>query len=177
MSFKFKKICYQYKNKNQGFTLMEIMIYLAIVSFFVVAVTTLAWDVVADKTKNDSLAEVNDNSGIIVEYLKKSVKSAKQIVSPAEKGQNQTSLNLLMNDDTTTLINTVNNRLQITEGSNNPVYLSSSRVLITNLNIINLTKENTAGNLRIQFDIALDNPSGRSEYNVSNHIDTSFSLR
>ena len=162
---------------NLGFTLIEVLLYLAIVSFFVVSITGLAWNVVSDKSKNDALAVVNDNSQVVAARIGKTIRAAKQISSPSAKGESASSLSLLMPNDTTTTFNISNNRLQIIEGSSDPVYLTSSKAVIQNLEFTNLSRDGTIGNIRVQLNISRYNPNQETELAAEIDIDTCFSLR
>ena len=65
----------------------------------------------------------------------------------------------------------------MTESTNDPTVISSSRVNVSNLIFSNLSRNNTPGLVSIQFDISHVNPGNRNEFSFEKTFYGSASLR
>jgi Tfp pilus assembly protein PilE len=163
-------------SRYSGFTLVETLLYVAIVSSFLVMAVYFAWDIVLNQVKSNSIAEVNDNANIITQKISYYIQNAKNITTPANKGDVSQTLVLVMPDNSTATFDLSSGQLRLNLGSG-AINLSSNSVTISNLSFTNLTTTGTRGNIKVKMDITNKNPSDKSEYNTSFKIDTSFSLR
>ena len=100
------------KNKK-GTTLIEVILYSAMFSIFIVAITIFSWDVTAGKMKNDSQAEVTDNAQIVLNQISAATRNARNIVTPTA-GNSSTNLIVEMPDDSQNTFDLVDGRLRIT---------------------------------------------------------------
>jgi len=165
-----KKYFYQ-----SGSSLIEMLIYIAIVSVFLITLINFSWDVIYSKVKNTTIGETTDNTHIIIEKIGLTTRNADSIDAPTS---GQTSQTLVLNNPngSQTTFDLSDGRLRINEGTGY-FYLTSSKVNITNLEFINLSQTGTKGNIRIKMTISHNNPENKQEYNAIQNIDTSFSLR
>lgn len=160
---------------ESGSSLIEMLIYIAIVSVFLITLINFSWDVINSKVKNTTTGETTDNTHIIIEKIGIAARNASSIDTPE---LSQTSQILVLNNPggSQTTFDLSNGRLRINEGSGY-FYLTSSKVNIENLEFINLSQTGTEGNIRIKMTVSHNNPENKQEYNAIQNIDTSFSLR
>ncbi|PIR27084.1 hypothetical protein COV40_02760, partial [Candidatus Berkelbacteria bacterium CG11_big_fil_rev_8_21_14_0_20_42_15] len=65
---------------KSGTTLIEVLLYSILVSFFVVLITAYASSISGGKVKNDAQAEVNDNAQIVTLEITSAIRNAKSTV-------------------------------------------------------------------------------------------------
>ncbi len=160
---------------ESGSSLIEMLIYIAIVSVFLITLINFSWDVIYSKVKNTTTGETTDNTHIIIEKIGLATRNASSIDTP---GLGQTSQTLVLNNPSggQTTFDLSDGRLRINEGSGY-FYLTSSKVNIENLEFINLSQTGTEGNIRVKMTVSHNNSENKQEYNAIQNIDTSFSLR
>jgi len=162
---------------KSGFTLIELLIYIGIVSFVVIAVTIFTWEVIAGKIKNETIAELNSNISLVNDRIQLSVDNARSVTIPSPKGSSGQTLTLVTSGGSTTTYSLVDGAIFVSENGGANSLLTSSKVLITNLTFINLSRDNSPGIVRLQFDIEYINSSNKQEYDTHETYDNSFSLR
>lgn len=132
------------KSKIQnGFTLIELIIYIALVSIFITGTIFFAWDVVygREKTYQQQIVEQNGRSALA--RISYETRRAKNIQSVSA---NQIVLN---NEDSTTTIALSEGVIQITIGDVGPYNLTSNEVEVINLTFLNLTSpDNNTKNIK-----------------------------
>jgi hypothetical protein len=162
-------------NHQSGSSLIEMLIYISIVSVFLITLINFSWDVIYSKVKNTTIGETTDNTHVIIEKIGLATRNADSIATPTV---GQTSQTLVINNPSggQTTFDLNSGRLRINEGMGY-FYLTSSKVNITNLEFINLSRSNTEGNIRIKMTVSHINPENKQEYSATQNIDTSFSLR
>ncbi len=156
------------KNKN-AFTLVEVILYIGIVSFVVASITAFVGVIIENRTKTEAISEV-DQQGIQVNaQIENLINSANSINVPIA-GASGPSLSLgTVNPATNpTLISlNVNSRMQLTEGALPAVLLTSNSVTVSNLIFYN--RSSSAADLVVtwQFDLTYLNNSGLASSNFS----------
>lgn len=80
---------------KKGLTLIEILIYSAMLCAFISLISVFVWDISSLSIKSDSQAEVTDNAVIATNEIGRSIRNAKAVVSPAP-GNSAQSLVLSM---------------------------------------------------------------------------------
>jgi len=153
-------------NFQSGFTLIELLLYVAIVSFLLVSVVSFYGLVVDSRIKNQSIAEVNVQGQQAMDIISQTIRNASSITAPAT-GSSGTSATIVvptgsLSPTTFSLNGSV---LQITQGANSPVALTSSRVLISSLAFTNLSRSGTNGIIRVSFAVSNSNQAGLALHN------------
>jgi type II secretory pathway pseudopilin PulG len=142
-----------FKN-NKAFTLIETLIYLAIIALVVTTFVSFGLAISQRGTKSFVVAEVNSNGLQVMEIISNKIKISDAVISPT-KSNSGTALELDMPSTTdNTTLQVSDGYLQIAEGLNPPVNLTSNLVTVTNFNVVNNARGNSADNLTVSFTVS-----------------------
>jgi type II secretory pathway pseudopilin PulG len=161
----------------RGFTLVELIIYIAILVVILVLAVSFLWMIVSGNIKEGFFQEVQQNGRFALTKITQEIKKATGIISPSLAGSaNFLSLRMADPNLNPTIFDVDNGKLRIIQGSNPSYYLTTDQVIVSNLQFTNLSYENTPG--AIQIDITIDhlNPGGRMEYQASVNLKSTVSL-
>jgi type II secretory pathway pseudopilin PulG len=155
------------KQKIKAFTLIELLLYIGLVSIFVVVISSFWGFFDQAKKKSTTIEEVNQQGLYLNELISQAIRDGSTIASPSAT-----------NSDVILLINTTKQptrnqirfellagKMYMTEGAGTAVQISSDRVIISALSFLNASQTTTNGNIKFQFTVNHINPNGRSEYN------------
>ncbi len=160
--------------KSGGFTLVETLIYTALVSIVITGFITFALLVSGLSTKNFVIEEVNANARIAINLISQKIRQAEEIVSPIQ-GTASSTLILKMPDESLITFSLVGDSLVLDEeGVRNNVI--SNKVLVKDLNFINLANISKNDNIKTTFNIEYNNALSM-EYNCQQSYQTAVSLR
>jgi type II secretory pathway pseudopilin PulG len=162
-----------------GFTLIELMIYLALVSGVLVAVTTFAWNIINSRTKAFAVQEVEQNSRLIMEKIVREVQQAHRIITP-DTGGSSDSLTLTMRDGQRdpVIFSWSDGHVYLSAGQAEPLVLSSDQVIVTALRFQNLSTPDGRGrNIAIVLEVQHLNPARRQEWQAQETLTTAVELR
>jgi prepilin-type N-terminal cleavage/methylation domain-containing protein len=166
----------------KGFSLIEVIIYIAVIGLAVVAIASFSFSIANSTSKNYVVQEVQGNTRTALNIITQRILAAEAVntgsstfgtdpgvlsLQMADAAKNPTVLNLTADDGV----------LQITEGASAAVALTTDEVNVTNLVFTNLTPSGARENIRIQMTIEFNNPSGDKEFEYSQSITTSITLR
>jgi len=162
------------RSRQQGYTLIELLLYIAILGILlpsVVAFMGLAVDV---RVKNQSIAEVDSQGMAAMDYITQTIRNASSISAPSAAASGS-SLTLIVPTGTLspTVFSLNGTALQVKEGSAAAIALTSSDITISNLTFTNLSRSGTNGIVQISFTVSRTNPGGRNEYDYSKTFITS----
>ena len=163
--------------KKQGFTLVELLIYVAILGSILVLLSGFFWNIISANIKENSYQEVQQNGSFSLIKMTQEIKKAKSIISPLP-GSTSDSLSLEMQNPNLnpTIFDLAEGKLRITRGSNPPIELTTDRVVVSNLIFRNLSYSKSPGTIRIEIKIEHSNPGGKIEYQALINLKTSVSL-
>lgn len=166
------------RSKNSGFTLIETILYFAILSIIILSMSYFIYLVLQTKIKNQTIAEVEQNGNQIMELTLQTIRNSSDINSPAQ-GTSATSTSLAVPNpgDSPTLFELSGNAIRMKKGPGAYVTLTSSRVNASAVAFSNLSKTGTFGNIKVQFTLNYVNTSGRNEYNYTKTFYGTASLR
>ena len=142
-------------NRNaNGFTLIELIIYIGISAIILLGIATLFGLLFSAQTSSRAVAEVDEQGQAAMTVITQSVRNAAVITFPA-KGSSSSTLIIqpLATSTATTTFNLSGTSLQIKEGAPPPVSLTASDTSVTALTFTNLTATGTPGIVRIQFTL------------------------
>lgn len=166
--------------KNQkGFTLIELILYIALVSIFIGGAIQFAWDAIYGQTKSRTQQEVNQALRFIDARIAYEIRTASSINSVSA-----TSISLEMADSARnpTVISLSSGTIRIGQGSSGncptsaPCSLHGSTVSITSLTFTNLSS-GSSSNIRYAITASRSNSSGRSEWDYAKSLTSSVELR
>lgn len=143
---------------RKGFTLIEILIYTALLGMIMGAAILITKSSLEARAKNRSALILNENMHFAITRLEARVHAAIDITAPASGSANSLTLSMTDSSKNPTVFNLSGGVLKITESSGNATALTSDEIEITNLTFTRLTGTPTA--VRIQLDGRLRNAVG-----------------
>lgn len=164
--------------RTDGYTLIELLLYVAIVAIVLSAVTALFGITSDARVKNQSMSEVNEQGVSAMEYISQTLRTATSVSSPAAAAS-ASSLTLVVPTASLspTIINVSSGALQVKEGAAAAVSLTDSKVQVTAFNVTNLTRSGTSGTVQVSFTLSRINSLGRNEYDYQKTFTTTASMR
>ncbi len=163
---------------NQGFTLIETLLYVALTSILLLALSAFLFILLESRIKNQTIAEVEQQGLQVMQLITQTVRNAEAITSPSIGTSASTvTLDVVTAANDPTVFDLSGGVLRITEGAGSPISLSNTHVTVSSLTVQNLSRASTPGTIRIFFTLTHVNPDGRNEYNFSKTFYASASLR
>jgi len=165
--------------KVQGFTLIEILIYIVLVASILIAATSFAWNIINSRTKAFAVQEVEQNSRFIMEKIIQATQQATDITLPVVGGTGG-QLELVMKDalEDPTIFTLDGNTLKMSQGAGSLINLNSDNALVTGLDFVNVSTVNgKTKNIRVLLTIEHYNPDNRQEWQFSDSFTTTIELR
>lgn len=161
-----------------GFTLIEVLLYVATTSILLVSVSLTHYVTLRSRMKNEVVMEVDAVGRLALERVASTIRNANSITSPA-LGETQSSLTLAMPESAKnpTVFSLVNGVLQVQEGTQAAVTLTPARTTVGALTFANLGRPGTEGIVRIQFSVSYNANSSRNEYQYSKSFTASAAIR
>ena len=177
-----KKACPEKPRRSGGFTLIEMILYIAIVSIFLGGVVQLAWNSIYGRVKAQVLQHVNYASRFAGKRMLFEIRNASAITSVSA-----TSICLASSDSTRnpTRIYLTGNAIRIGWGggvancasTTNDVPLTGTNVTVSSLNFTNLTNGVLSQHIQFTYTISSSATSGRQEYVASQTYEGSAEIR
>jgi len=165
------------KQRKKAFTLIELLIYLGIVSGLLVVAGAFTWSIIKGSVKSACVREVQQNGRLAMEIVTREIKAASGINSPLT-GESTDTLSLIMSDGglNPTIFELLNNQILLSQGVDGPYALTTDQVLVSNLNFTNLSYADTPGTIRIEMTLDYNNLEAQPEYKASIDLITTVSL-
>ncbi|MDD2731937.1 MAG: type II secretion system protein [Candidatus Pacebacteria bacterium] len=155
--------------KNNGFTLVEVLIYIAVFSVIIVVTGFFILWLINSSSKIKVMREVNDNARIAMETMISEIKEAKSIYTPTSASRQislETSKYLPQGEEASYIdFYEDNGTLFFKKESEDPVSLTSSLVEIKDINFTQVVYEKSYS-IKIEMTVAYRNISGRPEYDA-----------
>jgi type II secretory pathway pseudopilin PulG len=146
---------------NGGFSLIETLLYLGIMSVAVVAISAVFLIILQASIKYQAITEVNAQGTQVLQLMTQSIRNAKLVNSPTQGTSGSTlSINTNTSTNNPTIFDLSGGIIRIKEGSSSAVPLTNSQITVSNLIFLNLTNS-----IKIQFTLNYKNPENRNEYN------------
>lgn len=168
-------------NIKKGFTFLEMILYVAIVSFFVGGVVIYAWNIILGDVKSSVIREVDDNLRIVSSKLSYEIRNAQSVTL-----NSGSSITLTLDDASRnpTLIDLDNGRIRFGFGSSgactyaSPCYLTGSDIIVETFNLEDLSDPaGTAQIIRYSITLRNENNNGKQEWNYSQSAVSSVGTR
>lgn len=161
--------------KKQGFTLIELILYIAIITIVMSALIPFAWSIIEGGVKSGIEQEVSSQARYVSERIKYEIRNANSINSISTL-----SIDLNTKTNATTVIDLAGGKVRIKYGAGGtPVNLNSNDTNITSLTFTDYRSADTKTK-HIQFSFIVDDNyvGTRQEYNAPPiTIDSSAELR
>lgn len=166
--------------KQSGFTLIELIIYIAIVGAVVTALILFSLSQMQARSKQYALGEVQANGRVAMETMGERIRRAEGInVGGSTLGSSPGVLSLVMADAAVnpTVFRVESGQLVMEEGVSPAVSLTTGLVEIRSLVFRELSGGGARGNVGIELIVGYVNPSNDVYYEAEQHLETSVSLR
>lgn len=147
------------KNIISGFTLIEIILYVGIITIVFGSIVPFAWNVIRGGVKSATQQNVDANSGFISEKIKYEIRNASGITSVTANSISLTNFA----PDTSTVIDLSGGRVRINKNGAGNVNISSDDVTVTDLTF---TNNSSGDNLtkNIGYTLTVTMSGSRQEY-------------
>ena len=176
---------FQIPNSSHGFSLLELIIYLALFSGFVLGLVYFTLSINNSRSKTYVAQEVHANARIALDIISQRIRSSTGIDAgppPSVFGSHPGRITLDFSGidstkDPTVIDLDANGVLQIKEGLANAVALTSDKVRVTSLIFTNVTATSTRENIRINMTLEYNNTSGDPTFSYIKAFTTAVSVR
>ena len=143
------------QEKEKGFSMVEMIIYIAIFAIFVGALITFSLNINSSRLRSQMMLEVKDQGADLMRTLTTSIKNATVINNPGTGvSSGVLSINTSNLQTTPTIFSEDGEALYITEGTSSPIALTNNKVKLTNLTFTNVSQSSTPGIIKIRFTIS-----------------------
>jgi len=163
---------------KKGFTLVEMLLYLAILSVVILSFSSFLFLSYTSRSKAATIAEIEQQGSQTMSLITQNIRNAASITAPAG-GVSASSLTLTEYTGAVspTVFDQSGNTMRITEDTTAAVNITSNRVVVSNLSFRNLSRPSTPGVIQIKFTLTHINPDNRGEYSYSKNFTSTASLR
>ena len=163
---------------KKGFTIIEVLIYIAIATMLLFSLSSFIISVVDLRERAKVVNEIEQQGAQLMDTITRILREADSINSPTP-GTFADNLSLSISEPAKnpTVFNLSNQILQITQGFASPENLSNNSVLIEDLKFINLSYPDTPGIVQIQFTLKYNYLNNRKNFNYIKTFQSSASLR
>jgi prepilin-type N-terminal cleavage/methylation domain-containing protein len=163
---------------QKGFTLVELILYIAIASMIVVFASVFIHNLLESKTKNQAILEVEEQGVQTLNLVTQTIRNAQSLNSPAA-GELSSELSLAVDDaaKSPTVLDVSQKTLRIKEGDSEAVPLTSNRVWVDEIRFRNLSRDGTPGIVRIEFTLSYASSGQSQAYQYSKTFYASAALR
>ena len=162
----------------RGFTLIEMLLYLALMTIMIAVLGGIGVNVLASNAKAHALEEVGYNAHFVFEKLRTAVNDASSIDGPTGNGTSST-LTLSMGDASKnpTVFTLADGILTMTESAGQPITLSTDGVTISSLQFRDVSYPASPSTVRIEMSIDAYNPEHRKAYDAGGQFYTTVGQR
>lgn len=163
------------QSSNDGFTFIELILYISIVAIMLSAIIPFAWGVIGGGVKSSAEQEVFSQARYVSELIKYEIRRASGITSV-----DATSISLTnFPPDATTVISLSGGEMQINKNGAGAVSLNSDDTTVTSLTFTDYTSvDNKTKHIQFSFTMDDADTSTRQEYQVpAVNIESSAELR
>lgn len=177
-NFSVEKYPYSKKMKlGAAFTLVELILYVGIVSVMLFTITLSLDAIVKSKEKSRSVSEVEQQGLLVMDTLLRSVRNSNDVTTPSV-GIVSTTLSLSVDAPyNPTIFRVSNGTLEIKEGVGDYTALTNNRVEVTGFEVRNISYPNTPDTVRISFSLSTIDPDNRGEYSYTKTFVSSATIR
>lgn len=162
------------KEKKKGFSLMELLIYIAVLSIVMVAISNTFISISRGNGQSQAKTEVDSAIRFAGELLKQDIKNASTISVPATAGSSNSTLSLIRNG-TVILYDVSTGVLRRKEGTNSPVNLTNSTISVgvpTFTRIENTNTTFSVTNVAIKINMTFSYNSNSPDWTYSTSLQT-----
>lgn len=168
--------------RQQGFTLVEIVLAFAIIAVFITSISYFAFDIMKTKIKGQTVLEVQQNARFAMQKMSYTIRHSAAGIdtgdsqfAPANPGRLHLNMGSGAGDDVVFDVN--NGALRMQVGANPAVYLTTNETQITTLTFTNNSVPGGKGNISIKLTMEDRSINDKPEYNYTYSVENSVSIR
>ena len=177
------------EQNEKGFTLIELILYVAIAAIVVVGAVNIAWNLIFAQVYTEARQEVYYNGRLLLNELTLKIREA-QDVSSGSMGSHPSSITLdYPGSGTDVIIDTYDKsvnvggqpstikKIRIKEGPLTYADLTSDTVNVTNFTLDDYTRGSEPAVIKVFLTLEHTNPGGDPKYDASQSYETTVSIR
>ena len=162
--------------KCDGFTLIETIIYIAIVGILATALVSFGLAVTQVRNKNYVIEEVQANARVVMDFLADKIRESQTIVVPVD-GMEGNVLELAMQDSSDNFVFSLTDGvLYVTKGTQTAQAITGQEVLISQFQFLNLGGTGERDSVKINMTFQFRKDDSR-DFIYSQELQTTVSLR
>ena len=159
-------------NNNRGFTFIELILYVSIVTIMLTSIIPFAWNIIGSGAKSGTQQEVFSQARFVSERIKYEIRNADGINSVSA-----TSISLDTSTDPTTVIDLLGGKIRIKYGAATVLELNSDDTKITSLTFTDYSLGNTK-HIGFALTVESNSPAGaRQEFKETVTLRSSAEVR
>lgn len=159
-----------------GFTLIEIILYVAIIGMVVSSFISFSISSTNARNKTYVIQEVQANLRVVKELISREIKQASAVVSPAQ-GSNSIALELNIPGTSDNIIYSLDNGVLFRQlGSDDPAAVTNEEAEISSLIFYNISDNNDKDSIRYELEMNFRNHDS-SFFDHSESLSATVSLR
>lgn len=162
----------------KGFTLIEFLLYIALVGVVFTIGLEISLNVLFARTKARSIAVVAENARLTLDAITQETRNAQRVTSPS-RGVNSSSLSLntAVAENNPTVFSLSAGTLMMSKGTAPAAALTSPLVEVSLLGFQNVSYAGAPDAIRITFTLAFRNPANRPEFTYQESFFTTVTVR
>lgn len=164
---------------QRGFTLLELVIYIAVVGLVLVSATMFSFEFAASQAKSAALEEVNRNARFAVSRIAAEIREAADLNAGSSVfGSNPGTLSLATATGATdpTVFTVTGGTLNIRQGAGPVLPLTSSKVDVTEFTLENLSTAGKTKAVRVRLKVKTRDAAGLQEVAAETVVETTAKL-
>lgn len=163
---------------KKGFTLIELILYIAIMGLTITSIFYFLSMVLNAKVKNQTVIEVEQQGESVILEMAQAIRNATSINYPTF-GTSSSTISLVMASSTKnpTIFKLSSSTLQIIEGTSSAINLTNNLVAVTGLTFKNLGTSSGTDSIQMKLNINYINLRGTNDYQYSQNFTGSASKR
>lgn len=170
----------RFNQNNKGFTLVEVIAYVAILLIFVGGMVFFSLDIILGSQKAYVINEVQNNVSFARERILIDIREAETVnIGASTLGSHPGVLQIESTNgaEDPIIYDISGNRLRVQYGANPAQFLTSEFVEVTNLVFTDLSVNNLSQNIQVDLTMQHVNPTGVNEYDWEETIQFSGTVR
>ena len=174
--FKIKNL--KFKINTKGFSLLETLLYLSLLTILTGGLLSFMFTMVQTNIKVKTISTVDNEADHALKLMTQYIRNAQLVNMPVVNGGSDTlSLNVFDTPNSPAVFSLVDGAIVLSEGGNGVVALTSPALKITNLSFVNLATPNSKSSIKISFKANSQTTSVKQEYNYGKTYEAIASLR
>lgn len=151
-------------NHVAGLTLVETLIYIAIIGIVIMGLMSFGWSVSNSRSKTYSVQEVQANIRLVFNLFSQKMRLADNVIVPVEGGEAEELILDMPNAQPNLSFSLSEGTLFLTEGAGEPQPLTSNRVVVSDLSFTNLAGPGERDNILLKMTISYDSSDQAFSY-------------